>query len=557
LTIKISFQIISSYFRGIQKLPKYMKNFNKLFSKKYFFLLFFSFSVSFNLFAQKHDTVIKNGRIIDGSGNPWFSADIGIKDGQIAYIGFIQASDATKVIDAKNQIVCPGFIDVHTHVEDAIEKLPTADNFIYDGVTSIITGNCGGSEVNLAKFFEELKQIKLSVNLGSLIGHNSVRRYVMKNVFRDPTAKEQTQMETLVEQAMKDGAVGLATGLIYIPGTYSKTPEVVGLAKVVSSYGGIYASHIRDEASKVKEAINEAINIGREAHIPVEISHFKISSKPLWGQSSVTLDLVEKARLEGIDVNIDQYPYTASSTNMGTMLPSWALADGDSLVHIRLTDPETRKKIRYEMLKGLKTDNRKNFDYAFIARYKADSTLNGKNITEINKLLGRKSNMETEAELIMDMVDKGGAQMIFHKMSEDDVARILQYPFTMIASDAGVIQFNRNVPHPRGYGSNARVLGMYVREKKILRLEDAIRRMTSLPAQRFRIDNRGLIRTGYAADIVIFDENKITDKATFEKPHAYSEGIDAVLVNGVAVLENGKHTGQKSGEIIYGKGKVN
>jgi N-acyl-D-amino-acid deacylase len=209
------------------------------------------------------------------------------------------------------------------------------------------------------------------------------------------------------------------------------------------------------------------------------------------------------------------------------------------------------------MLKGLKADNRKNFDYAFVARFKADSTLNGKNITEINKLLGRKSNMQTEAELIMDMVDKGGAQMIFHKMSEDDVARILQYPFTMIASDAGVIQFNRNVPHPRGYGSNARILGVYVREKKVLRLEDAIRRMTSLPAQRFRIDNRGLIRTGYAADIVIFDENKVTDKATFEKPHAYSEGIDYVLVNGVAVLENGKHTGQKSGDIIYGKGKVN
>jgi N-acyl-D-amino-acid deacylase len=534
-----------------------MKYFNKLLSKKHLFFLFFTFTSSFTLFAQKYDTIIKNGRIIDGSGNPWFSADVGIKNGQIAFIGIIEANNATKVIDAKNQIICPGFIDVHTHVEDAIQKLPTADNFIYDGVTSIITGNCGGSEVNLAKFFEELKQIKLSVNLGSLIGHNSVRRYIMKNGFRDPTAKEQTQMETLVEQAMKDGAVGLATGLIYIPGTYSKTSEVVGLAKVASSYGGIYASHIRDEASKVKEAINEAINIGREAHIPVEISHFKISSKPLWGKSNETLDLVEKARLEGIDVNIDQYPYTASSTNMGTMLPSWALADGDSLIHIRLTDPETREKIRDGMLKGLKADNRKNFDYAFVARYKADSTLNGKNITEINKLLRRKSNMETEAELIMDMVDKGGAQMIFHKMSEDDVARILQYPFTMIASDAGVIQFNKNVPHPRGYGSNARVLGVYVREKKVLRLEDAIRRMTSLPAQRFRIDNRGLIRTGYAADIVIFDENKITDKATFEKPHAYSEGIDAVLVNGVAVLENGKHTGQKSGEIIYGKGKVN
>lgn len=528
-----------------------MKIFTSIIKTKLYLLLFIANSV----FAQKYDIVIKNGRVIDGSGNPWFAADLAIKSGKIAGIGFFQVNEGAKMIDAKNRIICPGFIDVHTHVEDALQKLPTADNFIYDGVTSIITGNCGGSELNLAKYFDELKQIQTSVNVGSLIGHNTVRRYVMKNVFRDPTPKEQVQMEALVEQAMKDGAVGLATGLIYIPGTYSKTPEVVGLARMASMYGGVYASHIRDEASKVKEAIEEAINIGREAHIPVEISHFKISSKPLWGQSNTTLGLVEKARLEGIDVNIDQYPYTASSTNMGTMLPSWSLSDGDSVIHTRLTNVETRKKIRTEMLKNLKADNRQNFDYAFVARYKEDSTLNGKNIHEINKLLGRKASAESEADLIMDMVDKGGAQMIFHKMSEEDVVRILQYPNTMIASDAGVIQFNKNVPHPRGYGSNARVLGMYVREKQVLRLEDAIRRMTSLPAQRFRIDNRGLIRVGYAADVLIFDENKITDKATFEQPHAYSEGIDVVLVNGEAVLENGKHTGKKSGEIIYGKGK--
>ncbi len=524
-----------------------MKN---LINKLFFFLL-----ISSSIYSQKYDIVIKNGRVIDGSGNPWFAADIAVKSGKIAGIGFFKISEGVKIVDAKNQIICPGFIDVHTHVEDALQKLPTADNFIYDGVTSIITGNCGGSELNLAKYFEELKQIKTTVNVGSLIGHNTVRRYVMRNVFRDPTPKEQIQMEALVEQAMKDGAVGLATGLIYIPGTYSKTPEVVGLAKIASMYGGIYASHIRDEASKVKEAIEEAINIGREAHIPVEISHFKISSKPLWGQSHTTIGLVEKARLEGIDVNIDQYPYTASSTNMGTMLPSWALSDGDSVVHARLTNAETRKKIRAEMLKGLKADNRQNFDYAFVARYK-DSTLNGKNVSEINKLLGRKTTAEAEADLIIDMVDKGGAQMIFHKMSEADVVKILQYPYTMIASDAGIIQFNKNVPHPRGYGSNARVLGKYVREEQVLRLEDAIRRMTSLPAQRFKIENRGLIRVGYAADILIFDENKIIDKATFEQPHAYSEGIDVVLVNGVAVLEDGKHTGKKSGEIIYGKGKV-
>lgn len=520
--------------------------------KSYLLLL----ATCFCSFGQQYDLIIKNGHIVDGSGNPWYASDLAIKSGEIAGIGFFQASEGKQVVDARNQIVCPGFIDVHTHVEDGIKTVSTADNFIHDGVTSVITGNCGSSEVNLAKFFDELKHVRISVNLGSLIGHNSVRRNVMMNVFRDPTTQEQQKMELLVEQAMKDGAVGLASGLIYIPGTYSKTPEVVGLAKTASKFGGIYASHIRDEGVKVQEAIGEAINIGREAHIPVEISHFKISSKPLWGQSDMTIGIVEKARLEGIDVNVDQYPYTASSTNMGTMLPSWALADGDSMVHVRLTSPETRKKIREEMIKGVKADKRKNYDYAYVAHYKADSTLNGKNVSEINKLLGRKSNLATEADLIMDMVDKGGAQMVFHKMSEDDVAKILRYPNTMIASDAGVIQFNKNMPHPRGYGSNARVLGRYVREKQVLRLEDAVRRMTSLPAQRFKIEDRGLIRAGFAADIVIFDENKVSDMATFEKPHAYSEGIDYVLVNGIIVLENGKHTGSKPGAIIYGKGKV-
>ena len=519
--------------------------------KKLLLILCFPISV----FAQKFDLIIQNGRIVDGSGNAWMYGDVGIKNGKISSIGKLQSADSKQVIDAKNQIVSPGFIDVHTHVEEGIKEIPNAENFIYDGVTSIITGNCGGSEVDLAKFFNDIQQSKSSVNVGSLIGHNSVRRAVMKNAMRDPTASEQQLMEDLVAKGMKAGAVGLATGLIYIPGTYSKTPEVVGLAKVAAQYGGIYASHIRDEGVKIVDAIEEAINIGREAKISVEISHFKISSKPLWGRSDMTIGLVEKARIEGIDVNVDQYPYTASSTNMGTMLPSWALADGDSVIHVRLTDIETRKKIRDEMVKGVKEDNRKNYDYAFIARCKADSTFNGRNISEINKTLGRKTNLATEADLIMDLVDKGGAQMVFHKMSETDVEKILRYPNTMIASDAGVIKFGRNVPHPRGYGTNARVLGKYVRENKVIPLEDAVRRMTSLPAQRFKLDDRGLIRVGYAADIVVFDENTITDKATFENPHAYSEGISFVVVNGEIVVENGKHTGKRSGVILFGKGK--
>ena len=504
--------------------------------------------------AQKYDVVIANGRVIDGTGNPWYKADVGILGGKIVKIGKIEPNEAKTTLDAQGQFVAPGFIDVHTHVEGGIERLPNAENFLFDGVTSIITGNCGSGYTSLKTFFEELQKLTISVNLGSLVGHNAVRSKVMKNVFRDPTAKEQIEMEAVVEKAMKEGAMGLATGLIYIPGTYSKTPEVIGLAKVAARFGGVYASHIRNEEDKVKEAIAEAINIGREANIPVEISHFKISGKPLWGQSNLTIGLVEAARAEGLDVTIDQYPYTASSTNLGTRLPSWALADGDSVINARLNDPLIRRQIRDEMVKGVKEDKRNSYDYAVVARYKADSTFNGKSITEINTMLGRKNNLKTEAELIMDMVAKGGAQMIYHRMFEADVEQILKYPNTMIASDAGVIKFGENVPHPRGYGSNARVLGRYVRERKILTWEDAIRRMTSLPAQRFGLTNRGLVQEGLAADLVVFDPTTVGDAATYALPHAYSKGFTFVLVNGIAVIENGKHNGKRSGQILLGKG---
>jgi N-acyl-D-amino-acid deacylase len=512
--------------------------------------------ISIHSFSQKYDLGILNGRIVDGTSNPWYLGDVGVKNGKITFIGKISPSDCKETFDAKRQVVSPGFIDVHTHIEASILKLPMSESFIYDGVTSLITGNCGSSEVDLKKFFDTLTTNGITPNVASLIGHNSVRRAVMKNVFRDPTASEQQKMEALVAKGMKDGAVGLATGLIYIPGTYSKTAEVVGLAKVASQYGGVYASHIRDEGNKVYDAINEAINIGREAKIPVEISHFKISSKKLWGKSYETIGLVESARLEGIDVNVDQYPYTASSTNMGTMIPSWVFADDDSLVQFRLTDLSERAKIKKEMLQGLKADLRKNFDYAFIARFGADSTLNGKNISQINKEMGRKQNVNNEAELIMDLVKRGGAQMVFHKMNEEDVERILKYPNTMIASDAGPIKMGENMPHPRGYGSNARVLARYVREKQTITLEDAVRRMTTLPAQRFNIKDRGQIKEGLAADILVFDPEKIQDKATFEKPHAYSEGIDLVVVNGLIVLKDSKMTGVKSGVILFGPGKM-
>ncbi len=508
------------------------------------FLLPFSLA-----FGQSYDLIIQNARIVDGTGNAWYRGDIAIDNGKIAAIGQLKGK-SKQVIDAENRIVSPGFIDIHTHVEYTISSIPTADNFIHDGVTTIITGNCGSSEVNIENFFKRLQTQPASVNVGTLIGHNDVREFVMKSEMRSPSAAEQQQMESLVSKAMKDGALGLSTGLIYIPGTFAKTNEVIGLAKAASAEGGVYVSHIRDEGAKVKDAIQEAINIGREAKMPVQISHFKISAKPLWGKSYETLGMVQAARSEGIDLTIDQYPYTASSTNMRTMLPSWALAGGDAETHKRLEDSQLRNKIKAEMLSDLKADERTNFDYAVIARYAPDTSLQGKNISQINKAKKRPETADSEAELIMDLVDKGFAQMVFHKMSEEDVQAIVRYPFTMIASDAGIYAFNQNQPHPRGYGSNARVLGRYVRDFQALGLEEAIRKMTSLPAARFGIKNRGLLREGYAADLIVFDENTIKDEATFDKPHAYSSGISYVIVNGEITLENGKHTGAKRGEIV-------
>lgn len=509
--------------------------------------------------AQTYDLVIKNGRVIDGTGNPWKYADVAIQNGRISKVGIVPASAGKRIIDATGLVVTPGFIDVHAHVEGSLNEQPDAPNFIHDGVTTLITGNCGGSNVNLRAYFDTLRHIGTSVNVGSLIGHNSVRSEVMKMAFRDPTAREQAGMEKLVEQAMKDGAVGLSTGLIYTPGTYAQTPEIVGLANVVAGYGGVYASHIRNEGQNVKQAINEAIQIAREARIPVEISHFKIASKPLWGKSNETIELVEAARREGLDVTIDQYPYTASSTSLESILPSWALADGDSAVLLRFHDPATRAKIKAEMLTNLSKNLRTNYEYAVVSSYQPDTTFNGLSISQINQKAGRKNTADAEAELIMDLMERASLkriQMVYHTMSEEDVDAIMRYPNTMIASDAGVAKLGSGMPHPRAYGTNARVLGRYVRERHTLPLEEAIRRMTSLPAQRFNLTNRGLLRPDYAADVVVFDEKTISDKATYEQPHAYTTGISWVIVNGVPVVENGTHTGKHPGQLLLGPGYV-
>jgi N-acyl-D-amino-acid deacylase len=499
-------------------------------------------------FSQPYDVLITNGKIIDGTGNPWFYGDIGIRNGKIEAIGKLAQKDARRVIDATGLIVSPGFVDVHTHIEGSVLDVPTAGNFILDGVTSVVTGNCGGSAVDVKHFVHELDSVKTSVNVAMLIGHNSVRRAVMGEEQRDPTPAEQAQMESLVEQGMRDGAVGLSTGLIYVPGTYSKTEEVVGLAKVAARYNGVYASHIRDEGDRVTEAVEEAINIGRQANIPVQISHFKVTYKPNWGKSVSTLAQVDKARKEGIEVTVDQYPYVASSTTLSTTLPSWVFGGGRDSVMIRLADPNTRQKIKQEMADMLKKKQLKNYSYAVVARYAPDSTYNGKNLSEINKLRGRKAKPLEEAETILELIaSTERVQMVYFSMHEGDLRRILQYPNNMFASDAGINKYGAGMPHPRAYGTNARVLGSYVRDLKLIRLEEAIRRMTSLPAAKFNLRDRGLLREGMAADVVVFDEKTVGDRATFDRPHAYASGFAYVIVNGKVTAEGGRHTGVRNG----------
>lgn len=499
--------------------------------------------------APAYDLVILNGRIVDGTGNPWFRADVGLKDGRIARIGRLNPADAARTIDARGQIVAPGFIDVHTHVESIFQQ-PEAENFVRMGVTSLVTGNCGASATDIGQLLGKMKEQPLAVNLATLIAHGSVRREVLGLANREPTPEELRRMEALVEQAMKDGAVGLSTGLIYVPGTYAKTDEVVALARVAARSGGVYATHMRNEGNEVIAAIRESLLIGEQSGMPVEISHFKISSRKLWGQSGQTIALVRQARERGQSVTIDQYAYTASSTSLDSRLPSWLLEGGREEGKKRLADKEKRARVISEMKEALKSGGFRDFDFAVVASYEANASFNGKSIAAITKEVRGKKDVTSQIEQMLEMYMAGGAGMVYHGMDERDVQNIMREPFTMIASDSGVRRMGEGVPHPRGYGNNARVLGRYVRELHLLSLEDAIRKMTSLPAQTFNLRHRGLLREGFAADLVIFDDATIADRATYEQPHQYPLGISYVIVNGEMVVADNKMTSARPGQAL-------
>jgi len=500
-----------------------------------------------------YDLVVVNARVVDGTGNPWFRADVAVRGGRIARVGRVSPSEARRSIDAGGRILAPGFIDVHAHVE-GIYNHPEAENFVRMGVTSLVTGNCGGSAVDVGKFLGRVGETPLAVNLATLVGHNSVRREVFGAANRPPTPEELARMKELVERAMLDGAVGLSTGLIYVPGVYATTEEVLELARVAARHGGVYATHMRSEGLRVADAIRESIEIGERAGMPVQISHFKISARRLWGRSDETLGLVGAARRRGLPVTVDQYAYTASSTSLDSRMPDWVLEGGREQGKKRLADPASRDRVRRELKDSLGRSGFKDFSYAVVADYQPRAEYNGKSIAEIARLARGRADLSAQIEQIIEMYEAGGAQMVYHSMGEEDVRRIMREPFTMIASDSGVRRLGEGMPHPRGYGNNARVLGRYVRELKLVTLEDAVRKMTSLPAQTFGLRDRGLVREGMVADLVLFDEAAVADRATFTEPHQYAAGFDYVIVNGEPVIDGGRLTAARPGAALRGAG---
>ena len=503
--------------------------------------------------GPEYDLLIRNGRIVDGAGNSWYRADLAVKGDSIVLIAPRISAAVGREIDAGGNIVAPGFIDIHTHASRGILTIPTADNYVRQGVTTILEGPDGGSPLPLKNFLDRVAAVHPVPNFGMFVGQGSAREHVIGNVDRKATPQEIDQMRELVRQGMLDGAFGLSTGLFYVPGIFTPTEEVIELAKVAGAMGGMHQSHMRNEAAGVVDSVRETIAIGELGGLPTQVTHHKIIGVHNWGKSAETLKLVEEARARGVDATIDQYPYTASSTGLNALLPPWALDGGQRETVKRLADPATRAKIRAIVADNIENDrgggDPKNI---VIANCPWNPSLAGKNLRQITGDRGREVTMDSASETALEIIEKGGAQTVFHAISEDDLQRILKFPWTMIASDGEVPTFGKAAPHPRSYGTFVRVLGVYVREKKVLTLEDAVRKMTSFPAQRLRLLDRGLLRPGMKADIVIFDPATVKDKATFENPHQYAEGIAQVIVNGQVVYEGGQMTDRRPGRILYG-----
>lgn len=537
---------------------------------------------------MSYDLVVRNGRILDGSGNPWFKADVAIKGGEIVEVGRV-VRGAEQVIDAKQMAVSPGFIDMHTHSDTTIPFSPLCESSIRQGVTTLVIGNCGMSLAPLssdpnrrkatiqhfvaftpieeelkapwntvAEYFSHMEKTGVACNVAGLVGHGTVRIYVMGFEDREPSESEIEEMRRQVDEAMEAGAFGMSSGLIYPPGMFSKTEELIELSKVVTRYRGIHSVHMRDEGDHVVESVKEVIRIAEESKVPVHISHHKAIGKMNWGRTKETLPMIEAARERGVDITFDMYPYVMTGTGLISVLPKWVHEGGLEKLLERLRGPATREKIRVEM-EGEHGErahlvNRVGWDRIYIEYIQEGSgnkDAEGKNLIEIGRMRG-KTPFNTLCDLLIE--EKGKARVNTFGMDEEEVRGVIRHPLCMIGSDGrsvapyGVLGKGRF--HPRYYGTFTRVLGHYARDEGVLGLEEAVRKMTSFPAQRLGLRDRGMLREGFWADITIFDPHTVIDRADFENPARYPEGIAYVIVNGTVVVENGNHTKALPGRVL-------
>jgi N-acyl-D-amino-acid deacylase len=501
---------------------------------------------------DSYDLIISGAMIVDGTGSPPYRADVGIVGRTILSIGpgLAGQATATRVIDATGLIVAPGFIDLHAHLEPLLD-MPGAESHLRQGVTFALGGPDGTSPFPVRRWLDTAGALGLGINVGTLVGHNTIRRAVMGTANRAPTAAELSRMQRLVAEAMGDGAFGLSTGLAYVPGAYSTTGEVVALARVAADSSGIYTSHMRDEARRVMESIHETLEIGRRAGIPVVITHAKVVGRPSWGRSVEMLAAVDSARAAGYDVMLDVYPYAASHTGIGLLVPAWSLAGGDTAFARRARDPVLRDSIIAASV-DLIENERGGGDLRFVqfSRVPWQRDLEGRTLADWARSKGLEPSPRVGAELVIEALLKGGANAVYHVMNEDDVRRIMAHPMTMIASDGRLTRLGDGHPHPRAFGTFPRVLGRYVRDEGVLTLEQAIAKMTWMPAERLGMHDRGRVLESMVADLVIFDPATVADRATYTDPHQYPVGIQWVIINGVVAVERGEVTGARAGEAL-------
>jgi N-acyl-D-aspartate/D-glutamate deacylase len=511
------------------------------------------------------DVVIRNGRVLDGEGNPWILADVGIRDGKFAKIGKIESRGKTE-IDATGKYVSPGWIDMMDQSGGVLPINGMAENKLQEGVTTAIGGE-GGTPVpagRVAEYFAKLQQQGISINFGSYFSETQARVAVLGQSARKPTPEELERMRAILDTAMRGGAMGMTTALIYPPSSYATTDELVDVARAAAKYGGVYASHIRGEGKEVVQSVKEAIAIGERAGLPVEIFHLKVAHRPGWGilMDSVR-QVVEAARARGVDVAADLYVYTAGGTGLEATIPSWAFEGGNDSLRARLANPTIRARLKREIKTGSPgwwniIEAAGGWDGVVLvnARNPENAKYEQKNITQIAREMKKQP-----ADAAWDLVTQGHGRVmaIYHMMGEKDIETALRFPWTSIGSDAGAVaQIGQpdetGLPHPRSFGNFPRVIARYVKDRKVLTLPDAIRKMTGWPATRMRLANRGTIRVGNWADVTIFDYDKLQDSATYEKPMEFPTGIEWVLVNGVVTIDHGKHTGAKAGQALLGPG---